>query len=801
MSNDPQLQINSNIGGNVLGNVIVAGGNISYQSVERPKPETPYLAPPLPPHHVAREAELLELYHLLVESRTDVTITALRGMGGIGKTTLAIALCRDKRILDYFVDGVLWATLGPDSDPTRTLAQWLDAFGVSYVDLPDNETRASRLRSILSRKKCLIVIDDVWDSTTLSVLQVGGSECATLITTRERKIAQKAGRSHELNVLQPEQATAILQQWAGKHSNDNLQGASELAKRLGYLPLAVVLAGAQAQDGRTWDQLLVSLRASQGDLTLLDLDDPIVRDESLALTFKLSVDQLNPKLAERFNMLAVFAAGREAPLNPLAAAAIWQVDEIEASRSLARLARAALLERTHVEVDPDCEYYTLHLLLSDYARANLPASVLKEASERHAKHYFEIALETEKNWRSIDAGLAQLSLILERYLEEMELEELLLFLDVMFNFFRHRAYWNQMSTWVSVAGRRLSKQPDARLEAKFESILGTVEHQRGSLDAAMKHYQRALMLSRDTEWRSEEAAILNNIGHLHRIKSEWEMALEHFELCIRIEEETGNVLGKAAAYSNMAYVYGTCGRPDTSLEFYEKSLACWQLLGKRHGLAATLVDIGSIHRDRGNFGEALNHINQGLTIVREIGARAEEAEILNSLGRVYHEMNSLEEALGYYSESLKLCREQGDRLGIALSLNNIAHIKAEYDHWFDALGLYFESLGIRQEVGDIAGEAQCINNIGGVYLRFGNLTMALKCYHQALTTWHSLNYRVDEATALINISLIYHLSGDLQSAIKLMEWATESLKELKHINYDSAQEHLEELYREALLQQ
>ncbi len=328
-----------------------------YHYVERPDSDAPYLAHSLPPHHVPREAELAELRALLLGDERQVAVTALRGMGGVGKTTLAIALCHDRQVIDAFPDGILWATLGPQADILNAQAAWGDALGHDLSSLPDAEARAARLRSLLHNQRCLLVLDDVWDTAHLPSLQVGGPGCATLVTTRERKVAQKVGIAHDLDVLNPEQAIALLERWAGEIAEDEKAVAGELARRLGYLPLALALAGAQAQDGEAWDDLLAAFHDAQGtDVTLLDLDDPEMRDESLVLTFKLSLERLGDALPQHFAKLGVFDAGREAPFTVEAAAAVWEMKPIEAKKILGRLVRAALLNK-------EGENYSLHLLL------------------------------------------------------------------------------------------------------------------------------------------------------------------------------------------------------------------------------------------------------------------------------------------------------------------------------------------------------------------------------------------------------------------------------------------------------
>jgi len=53
--------------------------------------------------------------------------TALQGAGGYGKTTLAIALCHDHRVVGAFDDGILWTTLGQNPNVLGELTKLYEA--------------------------------------------------------------------------------------------------------------------------------------------------------------------------------------------------------------------------------------------------------------------------------------------------------------------------------------------------------------------------------------------------------------------------------------------------------------------------------------------------------------------------------------------------------------------------------------------------------------------------------------------------------------------------------------------------
>jgi hypothetical protein len=100
------------------------------------KRRVPFMAPDLPPHFVERPAEFGALKSLLLTpDRTQpvAITTALAGAGGFGKTTLAAALCHDEEIIENFVDGILWVTLGQTPDVMGSL---LTAYAALTGDRP-----------------------------------------------------------------------------------------------------------------------------------------------------------------------------------------------------------------------------------------------------------------------------------------------------------------------------------------------------------------------------------------------------------------------------------------------------------------------------------------------------------------------------------------------------------------------------------------------------------------------------------------------------------------------------------------
>ena len=176
------------------------------------------------------------------------TSIALRGLPGVGKTALAVALATDSQVQAYFSDGILWAQMGPQADVLELLAHWGALLGVQET-APDRSLHWSTLgrsvRTSIGQRRMLLVIDDAWSIEAALALQVGGPYCVHLLTTRLPHVA--FGFAQELTVVVPELAEsdslALLEHFVPQVIEQEEVTARALVRLAGGLPLALNLLG------------------------------------------------------------------------------------------------------------------------------------------------------------------------------------------------------------------------------------------------------------------------------------------------------------------------------------------------------------------------------------------------------------------------------------------------------------------------------------------------------------------------------------------------------------------------------
>ncbi|NEQ31820.1 MAG: hypothetical protein F6K04_12580 [Leptolyngbya sp. SIO4C5] len=328
----------------------------------------PFQAPPLPQFFVQRPEQQQQLKEKLLVEQNTLVVSALYGLGGIGKSVLASALAHDDEVKARFAEGVLWATLGQKPDILPLLSGWIQALGDFDYKPTTTEAASLHLRTLLYDKQVLLVVDDVWNPDHAEPFRVGEAGCCVLITTREAKVP--GATRYELGVMSPKQAIALLEGAVPKPlSAQQKERAADIASAVGYLPLALELVAAQIEEGVSWEELLEELCGEIARIESLDRytsreepDEAKRRHHSLTACFNLSLKRLTPEQLGQFAWLGVLP--EDVSVSAQMVAMLWQLNAKQAGAVLRTLrSKALLLEGS--DTSEGKRTYRMHDLMHD----------------------------------------------------------------------------------------------------------------------------------------------------------------------------------------------------------------------------------------------------------------------------------------------------------------------------------------------------------------------------------------------------------------------------------------------------
>ena len=319
---------------------------------------------------VDRPKPLQEVKDLLLGMMEQtLSIAAVYGLGGIGKSVLAQVLIEDAEVQQNFPDGILWKTLGQNPDLQNCLGDWIreldksrDSFSATTL-----ESASGYLHNLLAERRMLLVVDDVWDAAHAEWFRVGGAGCRVLVTTRAAYIPGAV--RYYLALMSPDEALKLMQNELGHQWTAEMEKpAREFSKSLGYLPLALKLIAVQVGRGRSWENLRkaffeerVRLRMlDQPGVKLADLSEEKQRDYSLRACLQLSLRWLEPEQLSNFTWLGVLP--EDATIRQGMAMVLWDVADWEAEEGLLALYESSLLSRGADTWDGEATYRVHDLL-------------------------------------------------------------------------------------------------------------------------------------------------------------------------------------------------------------------------------------------------------------------------------------------------------------------------------------------------------------------------------------------------------------------------------------------------------
>jgi tetratricopeptide (TPR) repeat protein/transcriptional regulator with XRE-family HTH domain len=666
-------------------------------AIPRPRTDSPAVSVPaqLPmdiPEFVGREAELRQLNALLVPHRrqqpTAVTISAISGTAGVGKTSLAVHWAH--QIADRFSDGQLYVDLrgfGPSGDafgPAEVMRGFLEALGVDLRTCPtDLDGQAALYRSLLSGKRMLIVLDNAKDTNQVRPLLPGAPGCLVIVTSRNMLIGliTRAGaRPLNIDLLAGAEARQLLERRIGKDRIDAEPDAvDDIVNACAGLPLAlaVVAAWAKMHPGFPLASLAADLQDSFARLDFLTEDAP---DIDVRAVFSWSYHRLGDGAQRTFRLLGLH------PGPDASAAAIASLTAVPLRLTLALL---TVLTRAHLVTERTRGRFELHDLLRAYA-AELTQKVdgaaeRESATRRLLDHYLHSAFAADHQLRptreAISLAPPQHGVLPEvltdkKLATEWFLAEHRVLLAVLeraaANGFdvhawqlawalhtyldRHGLYRDCAAAW-QLALEATRRVGDRRAEARAHRMLVRLFTMLERHDEVRPHLRQALEILNQLEDLNEQGHTYGELARALERQHLYGEALGYAQQGLKAYRATGYRAGQARSLNDVGWLHAQLGQYEEALVSCEQALALHQQLGGVDDEANTWDSIGFIQHSLRNYGRAVECYNRALERFREVGYKTEEAEVLTHLGETLYVLGDVEHCREAWSQAADIFDE------------------------------------------------------------------------------------------------------------------------------------------------
>ncbi|CCA56381.1 MULTISPECIES: AfsR/SARP family transcriptional regulator [Streptomyces] len=678
----------------------------------------PAQLPATVPDFTGRAAFVRELGDRLATAEGHVmAVSALAGIGGVGKTTLAVHVAHAAR--PHFPDGQLYVDLQGAGNraaaPETVLGSFLRALGMPDSAIPDSlDDRAALYRSTLDGRRVLVLLDNARDAAQIRPLLPGTAGCAALVTSRIRMVDLAGAHLVDLDVMSPEEALQLFTRIVGtERVQSEREAALDVVAACGFLPLAIRIAASRLAARRTWT---VSVLAAKLADERRRLDELQAGDLAVKATFELGYGQLEPAQARAFRLLGL-ADGPDISL--VAASAVLDLPLWDTEDLLEALVDTSLLE----SAAPG--RYRYHDLVRLYARAcadrdEQPPSEKEAALSRLLDFYLSTAARVYAIERPGDRLVDHL---------EPTTHEGLTFTD------RHAAQdWLYAEANSLLACVRQSAASPATLRRAVDLLWASLDLAESGANS--REYETVATTLRDAastagDARAQGRASLT-LAYVQHVAGRFDEADGEAHRAMDLAASTGDALPLCWAANALGIMALYQGRNDDGERFLTQATTSFRACDDEAGEASALCNLSRIHLAMGQTDIAVELAQRGTEMYDAMGHALKGANGRYALGLALTQSGRLDEAAARLTEALAVFRDSRQRLWEGMSLFRIAEVDIAARRYAQAASNSELALVILKGVGGEWRRGQALVVLGRGLSGIGQHGRARVCWQEAL---------------------------------------------------------------------
>jgi len=647
------------------------------------KPEPLWKVPTTFTSLIGREQDVAAIEAML--SRPEVRLVTLAGVGGIGKTRLALQIASHMRT--FFADGVCFAGLVSASDPALIPSIIADTLSIRQVG---NLSIFEQVKLFLHDKQLLLILDNfehlVAAASLVEDLLAACPALKIIVTSRivlrlraefeyqvmPLTLPDLEWSPHDTGIRQSPAVALFVQRARMVNPNFQLTQANartiaEICVQLDGLPLAIELAAARTR--LLPPQALLNRLSRRFDVLTGGAVTMPVHQQTLRNTLKWSYDLLDTNEQQLFRRLAVFERGWTLEAAEVLGNANREMqDDLQILDGLASLIDKSLLRQ--IEHEGPEPRFVMYMTVREYGleclRENGEEDLIRRA---HADYYLALVEEAEPHlkgeqqllWlRRLDREQRNLRTALNWLITHEEGEKALRFCVALWWFWQTRGYWSEGRRWL-----------------------------KASL-AIPSAGERTLMRARG----------LSAAGELAGAQTDWQEAQQLLSESMTLFKEVGDDGGYVLPMSTMGWILLRQGDYAAAVPLMEECITRCRKLGRNWELCRVLLWLGNLTFLQGDLERATALAQEGLTLAQELGDRTLIYRGFNNMGYFFLFKGDLVQSTALTQEGLALARELGDKLFIVQTLETLGSIALSQGDLQQAISCFTEGYTLASELGN-----------------------------------------------------------------------------------------------------
>ncbi len=719
----------------------------------------PAMPLPLPQPLVGRE-KLLSVVEQQLSASAGGSFITLYGLPGVGKTSLAIDIAQRASYTESFSDGVLWAGLGPHANPLAHLSRWGSLSGVqpderSPLKRPEEWVRA--LRTAIGKRRFLIVLDDVWESSDVLSLQIGGPACVYLITTRFPQLALLFGNDGAVAVpeLSEDVGCRLLSWYVPEMEASEPDLTHELVRAVGGLPLALMLMGKHLQmqgyGGLQRRRKATAFRLRDAE-TRLHLHLPQSAPEafpslgmeahvSLQSVIAVSIELLPEAIQRVFYALSAFPA-RPGSFSEEAAIAVSG----GSPEDLDQLCDTGLLECW------EPQRYSLHQTIADYARIYRRENTMVGRMVTYYRNYIQQHAGNEEVLeREMSNILHALSISQDQTMLLEQMQAILLLVPYL----SRRGLSGLISPYLLQAYTAAKEQGNDQMLVDILLHLGEGAIWQGEQIQAEHYLQEGLAVARANNGEDKISALLSLLGftmmqrgkyleaqqYLHEGLSLARQA-RHHERCANILRHLGLVALEQSSF-------------EVAETYFQQGLICAREARSVEHQLKILMNLGMVASFQCEFHQAEEWYRQVQPLAHQMKSLDWITALQNNRGQLARRSGDYEQAHRYFDEAISYAQRSGNGFLHSLALLYLTDLEIEQQQYLQAEAHCREGLKIARDLELTEVIVQLLTSLGKASVAQGNNTQAQQAYQEAIELAQKLDASPLLITALYNLGTLF----------------------------------------------